>query len=447
MHLSNTVETYDFLTKNHIHWFLVSRELDIQKEFQKQLNKSGNLTKFYENSNLSIKNFIENVNLETKKNKTIVYITDKCYPSLSRQAEFMKKNGYKTFLISMDSLSQQNLEMIIGSFDNIIQNLSFFPTLGKVLNSITPNFFHVQCWMWQYSLGKFVIQKNIKSKVISDFYDITGMYANHNDLNMVFPKFIIKQDFDCEKFIFENSDGIIHRYKQSVLNEYAKKYKKKGKILEFQQYPVEIVDSKNKLNKKNQSYKFVFCGILIAPDDQTQPKELFNSAGLHYTFKKILENNHEIGVFLPLSYSQQKYKWLFDLKQQFLEKLNIYKFLPIKELIKEISNYDFGINFQKFDIKKTKVSKYTYNGGMGTKNYTYLEAGLPIIINKEYKYHDELVSKNKIGISLMSKDLDNLNFLINKANIKELKKNVRKFNIKNNLYKKGKELLSFYESL
>ena len=51
----------------------------------------------------------------------------------------------------MDSLSQQNLEMIIGSFDNIIQNLSFFPTLGKVLNSITPNFFHVQCWMWQYS--------------------------------------------------------------------------------------------------------------------------------------------------------------------------------------------------------------------------------------------------------------------------------------------------------
>ena len=67
----------------------------------------------------------------------------------------------------------------------------------------------------------------------------------------------------------------------TINGEYAKKYDKKGKILEFQQYPVEIVDSKNKLNKKNQSYKFVFCGILIAPDDQTQPKELFNSAGLH----------------------------------------------------------------------------------------------------------------------------------------------------------------------
>ena len=62
---------------------------------------------------------------------------------------------------------------------------------------------------------------------------LRGMYANQNDLNMAFPKFIIKQDFDCEKFIFENSDGIIHRYKQSVLNEYAKKYDKKEKFRVF----------------------------------------------------------------------------------------------------------------------------------------------------------------------------------------------------------------------
>ena len=84
---------------------------------------------------------------------------------------------------------------------------------------------------------------------------------------------------------------------------------------------------------------------------------------------------------------------------------------------------------------------------MGTKNHTYLEAGLPIIVNKEYKYHDEIVTKNKIGLSLKSEDLSNFNFLINNANIKELKKNVRKFNIRNSLDKKGKDLLSFFESL
>ena len=59
----------------------------------------------------------------------------------------------------------------------------------------------------------------------------------------------------------------------------------------------------------------------------------------------------------------------------------------------------------------------------------------------------QIVTKNKIGLSLKSEDLSNFNFLIKNANIKELKKNVRKFNIRNSLDKKGKDLLSFFESL
>ena len=35
---------------------------------------------------------------------------------------------------------------------------------------------------------------------------------------------------------------------------------------------------------------------------------------------------------------------------------------------------------------------------MGTKNHTYLEAGLPVIVNKEFSYHNEIVTKNKIGL-------------------------------------------------
>ncbi len=84
---------------------------------------------------------------------------------------------------------------------------------------------------------------------------------------------------------------------------------------------------------------------------------------------------------------------------------------------------------------------------MGTKNHTYLEAGLPIIVNKEYAYHNEIVTKNKIGLSLKSEDLPNLNLLISKLNINKLKRNVRKFNISNSLDRKGIDLLSFYESL
>ena len=84
---------------------------------------------------------------------------------------------------------------------------------------------------------------------------------------------------------------------------------------------------------------------------------------------------------------------------------------------------------------------------MGTKYFTLLEAGLPIIVNSEMKYINELVKKNKIGISLNSKDFHLIDRYIKKINYPELKKNVKKFKLKNNLFVKSDELVSFYSSL
>ena len=89
----------------------------------------------------------------------------------------MKNRGFKTFLINMGQISSNDQLLIKDSFNNIIQNVLFFPALKKILDEISPNFYHVQCWMWKYSLGKFIINNKKKSKVICDFYDVTGMYA------------------------------------------------------------------------------------------------------------------------------------------------------------------------------------------------------------------------------------------------------------------------------
>ena len=84
---------------------------------------------------------------------------------------------------------------------------------------------------------------------------------------------------------------------------------------------------------------------------------------------------------------------------------------------------------------------------MGTKTFTYLEAGLPILVNSETKYSKEIIEKNKIGISLNSKELHKIDHILKNVNYSELKNNVKRFNKINNLYIKGNELVSFYESL
>jgi len=445
--VDNTTENYNFFTKNYIPWRNIKSSIYSQKILKREIEKTNIIKEFYTNSDTIIKDFVKTVNLASTNYKTIIFITGRCFPNLSRQANFLRKKGFKTFLICMEQMTHVNFEMVENSFDRVLQNCCFYPTLDKILNSVSPNFFHIQCWMWEYSLGKFVIDKKLRSKVICDFYDVTGMYANYDNLKIAFEEYSIKQDLECEKYIFENADGIIHRYKQSVFVDYAKRYKNNGKILEFQQYPISNPSLNTKSNDKNQKYKFVFCGTLIPPNDKKHPPELFSPAGLIYTFEELLKGGHEINVYLPLNGNREFNNWVFQLNKLYSHTLKIHNFLPVSELIREISSYDFGINYQKIDLNKTKVSKYTFKGAMGTKNHTYLEAGLPVIVNKEFAYHNEIVTKNKIGLSLKSEDLPNLSLLIDKLNINKLKSNVKKFNMKNSLDQKGKDLLSFYESL
>ena len=443
----NTSKRFNLLTNNHIPWSDTLKDNDYCHKIHSLIEETNVLDKFNNSSKDEIEEFLKNFKYLKKNFKTIVFIAgEKCFPMMLRQAKLMRNNGYKTFLINMGALNENDLNNLTKCFDYALQNCLFFPVLKKILKEINPDYFHVQCWMLSYHLGRFIIENKKNAKVICDFYDVTGMYSEEKFLKIIYDDFNVDQDLENEKFIFENADGIIHRYKQEIFLDYSKKYKRKKNILEFQQYPIEVV----KLNKKNKTnkYQFVFCGTLIPPNDINHPKELFNASGLNEAFISILKNNHELNIYLPINGNSVFNKWIFDLKEcSYPETLKIHNSLPLESLITEISKYDFGINIQEIDMKKTKISHFSYKGAMGTKNYTYLEAGLPILVNDEYSYCKELVEKNSIGIAVKSKDLINIDRILKNVDIYNLKKNVKKFNVKNNLFEKYNELSSFYESL
>ena len=443
----NSSDRFNLLTKNYIPWGSLGKNNATCSKIVSELIRTKAIDNFYSTSADTIEKFIKQINDFKKKFRTIVYISGhKCYPMMSRQAQVMKNNGYKTFLINMEPLKLNDLKSLLNCFDDILSNCLFFPMLQKILKKIKPDFFHIQCWMFSYHLGKFIIKNKGKSKVICDFYDVTGMYAEEKHLKSIFDEFNVEQDLENEKFIFNNADGIIHRYKQNIFLDFSKKYKRKKNILEFQQYPLKIIDLKRKY--KGEKLKFVYCGTLIPPNDKNHPKELFNGAGLIYAFDYILRSGHELNIYLPLNGTYEFNKWIFDLKDtKYPHTLKIHDSMPIENLIEEISKYDLGINVQKIYKETSKISEFTYTSCMGTKNYTYLEAGLPILVNDEYSYMKELVEENNIGLSLKSNNLSQINTFLKKIDIDLLKENVRKFNIKNNLFVKGDLLKGFYESL
>ena len=55
---------------------------------------------------------------------------------MAREAFFLRKKGYKTFLIAMEMLNSNDTELLFDSFDEIVHKCLFYPVLGKILKSI-----------------------------------------------------------------------------------------------------------------------------------------------------------------------------------------------------------------------------------------------------------------------------------------------------------------------
>ena len=82
-----------------------------------------------------------------------------------------------------------------------------------------------------------------------------------------------------------------------------------------------------------------------------------------------------------------------------------------------------------------------------TKVFTYLEAGLPILISEEFQYVAMLVKEYEIGIVISRKDLDNLHEIINSYDIGKLRDNVKKARKELSMDKHIGRLITFYEQV
>ena len=112
------------------------------------------------------------------------------------------------------------------------------------------------------------------------------------------------------------------------------------------------------------------------------------------------------------------------------------------KLIKELSDYDFGVSLScscQQDLIQAKMAS-------GVRIYDYLAAGLPVIIDNEHTSLANMVVENNFGIVIPLKDIKNIiNYIYNceyDSLISSIKKNREKYFVKTHINK----LITFLDS-
>ena len=250
------------------------------------------------------------------------------------------------------------------------------------------------------------------SKYIYLPYDITYLRYNNIKENAIY-------NWYPEGYLFRRADVILHKGSSKELELLPYNIEDKTKL----QFLLSCGNIYKKEKRKRRDHpQVVYVGIIP-----------YDSKGYYeYTddFRFIINQKIQLHVY-PTNYDQVMENIDMDiLKSKYF---TLHKPIYGEQFQRTLSRYDYGLVLGKYnlDVLNHKLPLTT----MANRLATYLEAGLPVIVNDEPVFIRDTIIDNKCGLQLTP----DLSSTLKQANYTELLTNVEKtrseYSIKNNVNK------------
>jgi hypothetical protein len=390
---------------------------------------------------IGVEELISIVN-QTLHKKKILYISFAPPFNLMRQSIYLRKTGeFETILL----MEAPWLGDFISNFFDTVYIYDSIYTLAYILKEVRPHLIHVQGSICNSDYFGILARLLGKSKVIFEFFDIPSLCVPKKDATEIWNKVDVELGFFSERFACERSDGLILGYSPEAVDILKSRYHINTPILEFHSYTCdEFISSDNsKYSDVDGNIHLVYGGHIAYSH---LPGKFYGDVQFHSLIEKLTKQGIYFDMYttLPLLSRIKANKCFLDYKllSEKNQLFNFKKGLPVNKATVEFSKYDFGAMIYLFD-RGTFMEGHNRTRMPG-KVFTYLEAGLPILVSEELQYVAKLVKEYEIGIVVSQKDLDNLPEVINSYDREKLRANVKKAREELSMKKHIGRLINFY---
>ncbi|MGB5793687.1 hypothetical protein [Poseidonibacter sp.] len=329
--------------------------------------------------------------------------------SLQRIANVLETDStMKSVLIYIDNQQDNN----IGHFDEIYKVNSKQELIEKI-KEINYDIIFSRGWMHAYPFCAELVKKF--DNVIVNIKDWN--FATKEEYKFLFGN---DDDFDAIEYIFKNAKHILPHYTTQQAKLWLKEYQlEKDKFVFFPEY-CNIV--KNDISIKKFTNSIVFAGAFSS---STYPKRFFVSKDMLKAIDVITKQKIKLTYVLPPQFYDSLDERLF--KDYFYEdKFNKYFDLQRgKELDSSVLRKHKYAIFSPIINKKRNNKLFKY--AVPSKFAFYLEANIPMIVNKKMKSLSSLVKNNNLGVVVSNKDMKNISKILESFNYEELVDNIRKY--------------------
>lgn len=440
--LSEVGKTYPHLYNLLMEKIEFSKYLRIKKTIRQSMRKILAVgIKEYLINLLSKKDIIDGTNNPSNKKK-ILFVSGVPSFNFVGISIYLRKTGkYETILIGESPWLSNFFRQY---FDNVYIYNSYYE-IARILILSKPYIVHVQGMPNYYFLA--ILAKFLSNAaIVSGFIDIPSddpSIENSDTLFQVPPNKLL--DYFSEEYLFQKANEIILTSMTLEVGEKLRlKYKSNAPICEFFPYICdEFISEEERCLQNDGKISLVYGGSVVP---SYQPKE--QNAGILVIdiAKNIVGQGLHFYVYLSPHFSSIQVKRLYSDYIQLAAKVPNFVFkegLPIDGAIKEFSRYDFALMIGVFE--GVKINVFNFNTCVPSKFFTYIAAGLPVIVNKEFGYIASLVKKHEIGIVINQNEINSLSEIIKRYDYEKLKANVKRAREDLSMKKHIGRLIDFYE--
>jgi len=340
----------------------------------------------------------------------------------------------QAYALSKHFADQYELILLVTPFVNVFSDLMegvfeqiiFYNNvdeLKRILPSLNPDLIHYHSQWSTTQLGVATIesvrfaQRLLREPppcpVIMDVYDSVSLMRCHLDEVTPWEKDLML----CEKFCFENCDGVIYKGSEEEMRFYESTFGIEVENLQFMDYCAEDFCIDKKLSNSSFNGKDIHIVYAGGVNPITDDKDAFSNGQFLDVANFLASQKIDFHIY-PNAFPSHKER--YDEYISFDESCEYFHFhdpLPYGKLIKQISQYDYGWHVHTY-TPNSRISRLKQQWTTGNKFFTHLEASIPTIVSKNLYTTYNLVVENQLGIGMAKEYSANL---IEAADIVELK--------------------------
>ena len=368
--------------------------------------------------------------------RTVLFAGVFAYFNVNKFGRALRRNGMKTVFLSLNPSNSLHHQ---GCHDLVLDAAGCLDLFYELISEPRFRVVHFQAWMGLHPFGQ-AAGLVCRSPFIVEFNDLPQLFLEEGVFDRIFGDGDFARDVKGVKGIINCCDGAIFNHVESAGELLYAGSSPPAHQLHFHSYPEEESFAGSD-PQDGPPWRLVFAGTL---NPSSHPSPAFGDVQLLGLIKKLLRQGLVFHLYLNPYQADSKLFWDYQYLAKAEPGFTLFKGKGPAELPRSIAGYHYGSMLHLFP-EDNAIKKDHLRYILPTKFFSYMEAGLPVLVSEELEAVADLVREHGLGLVLSRNDLCKVSEMLRRKDCGALRENVRAFRSRWKMSKRIDSLEDLYE--